>query len=150
MIQLFNENCIDFMQSENFIETLKTKKVCIVTDPPFNVNYHYKNYKDKLKETEYYAFLKQIFTMYDIPFVVIHYPESMYKLAIEVKKSPERVVSWVYNSNTPRPHREIAFFGIKPDFRKVRQPYKNLTDKRIIERMRGGGYWWQTLRLVEH
>ena len=144
MIQLFNENCIDFMQSENFIETLKTKKVCIVTDPPFNVNYHYKNYKDKLKENEYYEFLKKIFTMYEIPFVVIHYPESMYKLAIEVKKSPERVVSWVYNSNTPRQHREIAFFGIKPDFRKVPDRQANSQTHRRRSR------WRYALRLVEY
>lgn len=62
---------------------------------------------------------------------------------------PQRVVSWVYNSNTGKQHRDIAFFKIKPDFRQVKQPYKNPTDKRIKERMaRGimGGRlydWWE-------
>jgi DNA modification methylase len=63
-------------------------------------------------------------------------------------KAPQRVVSWVYNSNTAKQHRDIAFWGVKPDFRKVIQPYKNPADKRIKERIaRGilGGRlydWW--------
>ena len=62
---------------------------------------------------------------------------------------PQRVVSWVYNSNTGKQHRDIAFFKIKPNFNQVKQPYKNLNDKRIKERMsRGivGGRlydWWE-------
>ena len=61
---------------------------------------------------------------------------------------PEKVVSWVYNSNTAKQHRDIAFFGVKPDFRQVRQPYKNPNDKRIRKRIQeghGGGRlydWW--------
>ena len=43
-------------------------------------------------------------------------------------------MSWVYNSNTGKQHRDIAFFGVKPDFRKVGQDYKNPTDKRIAKR----------------
>ena len=54
----------------------------------------------------------------------------------------------MYNSNTAKQHRDIAFFGVKPDFKKVIQPYKNPNDKRIQERIaRGilGGRlydWW--------
>ena len=51
---------------------------------------------------------------------------------------PTKVVSWVYNSNTAKQHRDIAFFKVKPDFRKVTQPYKNPNDKRIKERMARG------------
>jgi hypothetical protein len=69
---------------------------------------------------------------------VVHYPESLYRLAIEKQAHPQRVVSWVYNSNTPRQHRDIAFWGVKPDFSKVLQPYKNPTDKRIKARMAAG------------
>ena len=53
-------------------------------------------------------------------------------------KFPERVVSWVYNSNTAKQHRDIAFFGVKPNFNQVRQPYKNPNDKRIKERIARG------------
>lgn len=118
----------------------------IVADPPFNIGCKYNTYKDHMKEEEYYNFLKEIFNK--CPSVVIHYPESLYKLAIKLNKAPIKVVSWVYNSNTAKQHRDIAFFDIKPDFNKIRQPYKNPNDKRIKERIArgyGGGRlydWW--------
>ena len=62
--------------------------------------------------------------------------------------SPEKVISWVYNSNTAKQHRDIAFFGVKPDFKKVGQPYKNPKDKRIAKRIADGKQarlydWWE-------
>ena len=56
---------------------------------------------------------------------------------------------WVYNSNTGKQSRLISWWGCKPDFSKVRQPYKNLNDKRIIKRILEGKDgaklydWWQ-------
>lgn len=149
MIEIFNCDCIEFMNSDKFKELTLNKKVCIVTDPPFNVGYHYNSYKDNLKEEEYYKMLKKIFSMYDYPFVVIHYPEQLYKLSFIMGVIPNKVVSWVYNSNTAKQHRDIAFFKIKPDFSKVKQPYKNINDKRIIERIQNGCEganlydWWE-------
>jgi hypothetical protein len=32
-------------------------KYCIVTDPPFNVNYHYEGYDDNMEEDDYYTWL---------------------------------------------------------------------------------------------
>lgn len=116
MEKLFNMNCFDFMQSQNFLNLVKTRKVVIITDPPFNINYHYKTYKDNLSEEDYYSMLDDLLSMYNLPFVIVHYPEPLYKLSFQVGKFPERVVSWVYNSNTGRQHRDIAFFGIKPNF----------------------------------
>lgn len=139
-IDLYNDNCI------NILQKIKHEKTVIVTDPPFNIKYKYKSYKDNLKEDEYYEFLESVFKF--APFVVIHYPENLYKISFQMGMFPERVISWVYNSNTPRQHRDIAFFGIKPDFDKVRQPYKNLNDKRIRERIANGKTgakiydWW--------
>ena len=147
-IELYNGDCFEFICSERFFEIVKTRKVVIVTDPPFNIGYHYKNYKDNLKEDEYLSKLAGLLTTYNLPFVVIHYPEALYKLSAKMEKTPERVVSWVYNSNTGRQHRDIAFVGIKPEFKQVKQPYKNPTDKRIKERIAkgcGGGRlydWW--------
>ena len=80
--------------------------------------------------------------------VMIHYPESLYRFAIEINLTPNRVVSWVYNSNTQRQHRDIGFFNVEPDFSKDTQPYKNPTDKRVkklIESGRTGAKlydWW--------
>lgn len=145
---IYNGDCLEFMKSESFKKIANENKICIVTDPPFNIGYHYSTYKDRMEEEQYFNMLKNVFSMYDFPFVIIHYPESIYKLSIRLGEAPVKVVSWVYNSNTAKQHRDIAFFRIKPDFRKVTQPYKNPNDKRIKKRIeagkRGGRLydWW--------
>lgn len=111
-------------------------KIIIVTDPPFNIGYKYNSYKDNLKEEEYYKMLCKL--LKGNKSVIIHYPENLHKLSIKLKNAPEKVISWVYNSNTGKQHRDIAFFNIKPDMSKVRQPYKNPNDKRIKERIARG------------
>lgn len=118
------------------IRSYADNNVIIVSDPPFNIGYKYNSYKDNLDEDEYYEALAFFFG--DYPSVVIHYPEQLYKLAFQIGKFPERVISWVYNSNTAKQHRDIAFFDVKPNMGQVRQPYKNLNDKRIKERMARG------------
>jgi site-specific DNA-methyltransferase (adenine-specific) len=124
----------------------------IVTDPPFNIGYHYKNYKDNLSEDEYYSWLAEVFSF--SPFVCTHYPEALYKLSRKVEEIPSRVISWVYNSNTARQHRDIAFFRIEPDFRKLKQQFKNPTDKRIQKRIAEGklarGYDWWNVNQVKN
>ena len=149
MTNLFNCDCLNFLKSKDCEQLFSNRKVVLITDPPFNIGYHYNSYKDKLKENEYMDFLKDVFNSRNYEgLVIIHYPEPLYKISFNIGKLPQKVVSWVYNSNTGKQHRDIAFFGIKPDFRKVIQPYKNLNDKRIQERIargiRGGRLydWW--------
>lgn len=118
----------------------------VVTDPPFNIGYHYGSYVDKMPESEYYAWLADVTALTSS--VVVLYPEQLHRLSLEKQESPERVVSWVYNSNTAKQHRDIAFYGIKPDFKRVKQPYKNQNDKRIKALMaQGKGArlydWWE-------
>ena len=126
--------------------SLDKKKIVIVSDPPFNIGYKYNTYKDRMKEDEYYEMLEYYFK--DYPSVVVHYPEALYKLSFQIGKFPEKVISWVYNSNTAKQHRDIAYFDIKPDMSQVRQPYKNPNDKRIKERIARGEKgaklydWW--------
>lgn len=119
---------------------------CIfVTDPPFNVGYHYDEFEDDMDEKEYYKWLSGIFGTQK--HVVIHYSEPLYAYSHYAHQIPQKVVSWVYNSNTGKQHRDIAFFNVKPDFRKVSQPYKNPNDKRIAKRIAEGKEarlydWW--------
>ena len=125
---------------------LDSSKIIFVSDPPFNIGYHYGAYNDKKDEGEYFTWLSEIFG--NNKQVIIHYPESLYKHAFNIGMFPEKVVSWVYNSNTGKQHRDIAFFGIKPDFKKVGQDYKNPKDKRIAKRIDEGKKaklydWWQ-------
>ena len=143
--KIYNEDCLEGMP-----ELPTGHKYCVVTDPPFNVGYHYNEYKDNKSEDEYFEWLEQITKGY--PAVMIHYPEALYKFAFQIGQFPERVVAWVYNSNTPRQHRDIAYFGIKPDFTLMHQPYKNPTDKRIAKRIaegHEGGYFttgWKSIK----
>lgn len=140
-IELINGDCL------NELPKIDMKNCVIVTDTPFNVGCHYSSYKDNIPEDEYYEWLSNVLTMSD-KFVCIHYPENLYKLLFNIGVFPTRIVSWVYNSNTAKQHRDIAFVGVKPDFNLVRQPYKNPNDKRIRERIakgcKGGRLydWW--------
>lgn len=124
-------------------------QVIFVSDPPYNQNYHYSKYKDNLPEEEYLEMLADVFLgRSGTKHVLIHYPEMLYKYAYLIGVFPERVVSWVYNSNTPRQHRDIVFFNVKPDFKKGSQPYKNPNDKRIKARIESGKTaklydWWE-------
>lgn len=141
MIRIINGDCT------KEIKKIKTEKqMIVITDPPFNVGYHYNTYKDRMDENGYYNMLKMLFA--DNPFVIIHYPESIYRLCVEIGRVPTKVVSWIYNSNTAKQHRDIAFFDVKPDFNLVRQPYKNPNDKRVKQLIANGKWggrlydWW--------
>lgn len=124
-MKLYNANSIEIFK--DIINKHKDKKIIIVSDPPFNINFKYNTYTDDLKEDDYYSMLRFFFK--DLPSVVIHYPEQLYKLSIRMSKAPDKVCTWVYNSNLNRQHRDIAFFGIEPDFDKVRQKYKENSKK---------------------
>ena len=140
-VLLYNDNCLDFLSKNNI-----PNNSIIVTDPPFNIGYHYNEYKDKMQADSYYEMLSSLLDI--APCVFIHYPEALYELSARSGVSPTRVVSWVYNSNTAKQHRDIAFYGVKPNFNQVRQPYKNPNDKRIQQRIAEGKTgcklydWW--------
>jgi DNA modification methylase len=120
-------------------------KAIVVTDPPYNIGYHYDTYKDSLSEEQY---RELIASTVRTPSVVIHYPEDMFGISSALNELPEKCVAWVYNANTPRQHRMIAWFGCEPDFSLVKQPYKNPTDKRIEALIQNGSAgtnlydWW--------
>jgi len=142
--KIYQGDCLEILNKLR--NDIDWSKVIFVSDPPFNIGYHYKSYKDNLSEEDYYNLLLEVFEQDKQ--VIIHYPEALYKHAFNIGLFPEKVVSWVYNSNTAKQHRDIAFFGVKPDFRKVGQPYKNLNDKRIKKRMEEGKVarlydWWE-------
>lgn len=133
-IKLFNGDSVELF--DKIISSNNEQNIILVSDPPFNINYKYDKYKDKMAEEDYYLMLKYFFSAF--PCVVIHYPEQLYKLSFIINKIPEKVISWVYNSNTAKQHRDIGFFDIKPDMKKVKQPYKNPNDKRIKQRIEKG------------
>lgn len=136
MVQIINS---DF-RNENIPKGL------VITDPPYNQGYAYNSYSDRMTEEEYIELLSRIPT----PCVIIHYPEETINILPKaINAKCEQVVCWVYNSNTGKQSRLISWWGCKPDFRKVLQPYKNLNDKRIQKRIEEGKIgaklydWWE-------
>ena len=137
--ELFNCDCLEAYADIDF------SNVVIVSDPPFNIGYHYSAYADTLPEDEYMEWLVEVFK--PAPHVLIHYPEKVVDYVWQAGLRPDKLAAWVYNANTPRQYRTIAFFGVKPDFTRAGHPYKNPRDKRIQKRILEGKQarlydWW--------
>jgi DNA modification methylase len=138
-ITIYNADC------REIVPGLDAKSL-VVTDIPYNIKFHYQGYKDNLKDDVFKELLK---IAVRAPSVVLCYPEIMFDVYDAVKRKPEECVAWVYNTNTPRQHRQISWFGTKPDFSKIKQPYKNPNDKRIKALMKNGSQgtniydWWE-------
>lgn len=154
-MELYNCDCRYVLKQ--LIANLRRQKqpFVLVSDPPFNIGYHYNQYHDKMPDDEYRKMLLQVFNPQKYYSVVIHYPEQLYQLAIDSQVAPNRVVSWVYNTNNRRQHRDIAFFGITPDFKQVLQPYKNPNDKRVKKLIENGSkgtpvYDWWNINIVKN
>ena len=153
--ELIHGDCLKILPDIRHELFKKQQKYIIVTDPPFNVGYKYNTYKDRMSEEDYREMLYEIFCWDSAPSVVVHYPEQLYQLAVDMGRPPARVVSWVYNTNNRRQHRDIAFFGIYPDFKRVLQPYKNTNDKRIKRLIANGSmgtpiYDWWNVNIVKN
>jgi DNA modification methylase len=124
----------------------------IISDPPYNIGFDYPEYGDVMSEEEYI----EMFCLFQhLPCVFIHYPEEMIKYVCPAMGHPDEIVSWVYPSNLGRQHRMIAWFNCKPDFSKVKQPYRNPTDKRVAKLIAGGSegtniYDWWEIDLVKN
>jgi len=138
-IALIHGNCLDQINSI-------PNDAFIISDPPYNIGYHYTSYHDKMGNDEYANMLRTIFG--NRKSAVIHYPEEIIQIFGGGQFDLQQVVSWVYPSNTAKQHRLIAWFGCKPDMQKIPQPYKNPKDKRIMKRIAEGksarSYdWWE-------
>lgn len=72
----------------NQIDAIDRAKTVIVTDPPFNIGYHYNEYKDKMGEKEYYDMLVKLVNTF--PSVIIHYPEALHRLTMESRIMPQK------------------------------------------------------------
>lgn len=117
----------------------------VVTDPPYNVGYHYEDYADNLSADDYQEMLRQTCPP---PCVILHYAEDLCAMARTLEELPQKMVAWVYPSNTARQWRGIGWWGCKPAFDKEGQDYKNPNDKRIAERIARGERarlydWWE-------
>ena len=124
----------------------------IITDPPYNVGYKYPDFVDKMSSDDYIEMLSRL---QPYKSVLIHYPEEFCGDVGEALGKPNKCVFWCYSSNLPRQSRMIAWYGCNPDFSRVRQPYKDLKDKRIQKLIAQGSTgaklydWWSDIQLVK-
>lgn len=125
----------------------------VLTDPPYNIDFKYNKYKDKLQEEAYIDMLAQF---RDKPTAMIQYPEETMRYLVPALGVPQECVAWCYNSNLPRQFRLVNFFNVAVDFNKVKQPYKNPKDKRIQQRIANGSKgtrmydWFSDIQLVKN
>lgn len=123
-----------------------TENAFVISDPPYNQNYHYSEYSDDMNIDDYGEMLRLAFD--DMKSVVIHYPEETINILGKILENCNECVSWIYNSNTRKQHRLVTWWNCNPDFSKVGQDYKNVTDKRIMKRIMEGKKaklydWWE-------
>lgn len=126
---------------QNFIG----KSIIIITDPPYNIGYKYDKYKDNLSHDDYGNLLQELAANADKS-AFIHYPTEAIKYFAQFIGIPDRVITWVYNSNMQKQSRHIYVYG-QDKIINVYQDYKNPKDKRIKERIASGkrarAYdWW--------
>jgi DNA modification methylase len=136
-VTIYHGDCRDILPTV-------TADAVVVSDPPYNVGYHYDGYSDSLSSDEYLTLLQTVMRM---PSVMLHYPESIAAFCARTGWAPTECVSWVYHANTPRQWRQIAWFGATVDFARVTQPYMNPHDKRVMALMAAGKMrslydWW--------
>jgi len=149
VIDLRLGDCLEVMK------TIPDKSIDLVlTDPPYNIEYTYDQYKDNLTEESYVELLSHF--QYPFRTVMIHYPEETMQYLLPALGIPEKVMAWCYNSNLPRQFRLINFFNCRPELSRVKQPYKNPTDKRVkklIENGSGGTSlydWFSDIQIVKN
>ncbi len=125
------------IQNKDFRDVTIPKgiRVLTVTDPPYNIDFKYEQYQDKLPEEEYRDMISKL----KKPCVIICYPEEMIEYIIPaLDYNPEKILFWCYNAHLPRAVRMVAFFGIKPDLKKYKIPYRNPKDKRVKKLIENG------------
>lgn len=124
-----------------------------ISDPPYNINFKYNKYKDNFTDEEYIEMMSEF---QECKSVFIHYPEEVMRYFVPSMGIPDEVIAWCYNSNINRRFRLINFYNCKPDFSKVKQPYKNPTDKRVKKLIEQGSKgtniydWWSDIQLVKN
>jgi len=142
-------NCIDVMQVID-----KTQIDAVITDPPYNIGFQgYNSYADNLPDDEY---IEALSTFQQMPVAIIHYPEEMMRWVIPALGAPDYVSAWCYNSNISRRFRLINYYGLKPEYSRIKKSYKNPTDRRIKKLIDNGSVgtslyeWWDDIQIVKN
>lgn len=55
--KLYLDDCVNVINSNSLNDFIGNKRAIVVTDPPFNIGYHYNKYSDNMKQSEYLNFV---------------------------------------------------------------------------------------------
>ena len=128
--------------------------VLVVTDPPYNIGFKYDEYKDAMPDDDYIEMLCELQKFGRV--VVTHYPVETMRWVVPALGVPDAVAAWCYSANIPNRFRLVSFYGVKPDYSRIKQPYKNPTDKRVAQLIANGSQgtnlyeWWDDIQLVKN
>ena len=127
----------------------------VITDPPYNIGFGgYDLHNDNMLDEDYIEMMSYLTEFRRA--VVIQYPEETARYIVPACGPARHYSSWNYNAQIPRRFRLISWYGCEPDYSRVKQPYKNMSDKRIKFRMENGSdgtglyEWWDDIQLVKN
>ncbi len=124
-----------------------------VFDPPYNIGFNYDIYKDNISDEEY---VEMICMFQHSKVAIIQYPEAMQRLIVPALGPPDHTSVWCYNSQYNHRFRLINWYGVKPDYSRIKQPYKNPRDKRVAKKIVNGKKgsdlyeWWDDIQIVKN
>ena len=127
----------------------------VVSDPPYNIGFKgYDEYSDNMHDEEYIEMLAELQKFERV--ILCDYPIETMKYIVPALGVPSAVAAWCYNANIPNRFRLVSFYGCKPDYSRIKQPYKNPTDKRVAQLIANGSQgtnlyeWWTDIQLVRN
>ena len=118
----------------------------VITDPPYGIGFKYDGEYVDVGGEPYIEFMS---SFNHIPSCILQYPEEMISLIVPAFGNPNKIITWCYNSNTARQHRQVGFFGLKPDLTKLKFPAKNLGDARV-NALVSSYDWWSDIQQVKN
>lgn len=131
-----------------------SRDVLVVSDPPYNIGFKYDEYRDEMPDDDYIEMLCYLQRFRRV--VVCHYPVETMKWVVPALGVPSAVAAWCYSANIPNRFRLVSFYGCEPDYSRIKQPYKNRTDKRVAQLIANGSQgtnlyeWWDDIQLVKN
>jgi DNA modification methylase len=136
---LYCADCMDVLPTLERVDA-------VITDPPYGIGFKYDGEYVDVGGEPYIEFMS---SFNHIPSCILQYPEEMISLIVPAFGNPNKIITWCYNSNTARQHRQVGFFGLKPDLTKLKFPAKNLGDARV-NALVSSYDWWSDIQQVKN